>query len=79
MITTPYDFLWNLKNPQDYWVGSDDKFKYVVYKNGIKLGKFYGVIRSGDDDIYNIIHLDKNGYFDYFPALKDSEMILERK
>ena len=37
LITTPHDFIWRVKNPQDYWA---DTFKEVKYK------------RSGRKDLF---------------------------
>lgn len=46
LITTPHDFMWHIKNPQDYWANSVKEVKYIVYLNGRKLGRFSGVDRT---------------------------------
>ena len=30
LITTPYNFIWRIKNPQDYWADSFEEIKYIV-------------------------------------------------
>lgn len=32
--TTPHDFIWRVKNPQDYWTDTLKEVKYDVYLNG---------------------------------------------
>ena len=52
LITTPHDFIWRVKNPQDYWADTFKEVKYNVYVNGKKRGGFSGVNRTFDDDMY---------------------------
>lgn len=77
LITTPHDFIWRVKNPQDYWADSINEVKYNVIVNGIKRGGFAGVNRTFDDDHYYINFYDKNNRYDYMSAYTDTEMILE--
>lgn len=77
LITTPHNFIWCIKNPQDYWADSFKEIKYNVYVNGKKLGGFSGVNRTFDDDRYYVNFYDENNNFDYRSVLADTEMILE--
>lgn len=79
LITTPHDFIWKVKNPQDYWADSLKEVKYNVYVNGKKLGGFNGVNRTFDDDMYYVNFYDENNRFSYRSVFKDTEMILEPK
>ena len=38
--TTPHDFIWRVKNPQDYWTDTLKEVKYDVYLNGKRRGGF---------------------------------------
>ena len=77
LITTPHNFIWRVKNPQDYWADTFKEVKYNVYVNGKKLGAFSGVNRTFDDDMYYVNFYDENNKFNYCSAFKDDEMILE--
>lgn len=44
--TTPHDFIWRVKNPQDYWTDTLKEVKYDVYLNGKRRGGFIGVNRT---------------------------------
>lgn len=78
LITTPHDFIWRIKNPQDYWADSLKEVKYNVYVNGKKLGGFSGVNRTFDDDMYYVNFYDENNRFSYCITYTDTEMILEK-
>lgn len=77
LITTPHDFIWRIKNPQDYWADSFKEIKYIVYVNGTKLGGFSGVNRTFDDDMYYVNYYNENNEFAYCSAYTNTEMILE--
>ena len=77
LVTTPHDFIWRVKNPQDYWADSIDEVKYNVIVNGKKRGKFVGVNRTFDDDYYYINFYDENNQHNYMSVYADTEMILE--
>lgn len=77
LITTPHDFIWHIKNPQDYWADSFKEIKYIVCVDGKKLGYFSGVNRTFDDDMYYVNFYDENNKLTYCGAFKDTEMILE--
>ena len=77
LITTPHNFIWRVKNPQDYWSDTIKEVKYNVYVNGKKRGGFIGVNRTFDDDMYYVNFYDENNKFNYYSAFKDDEMILE--
>ena len=77
LITTPHDFIWRIKNAQDYWADTFKEVKYNVYVNGKKRGGFIGVNRTFDDDMYYVNFYDENNKLDYCSAFKDAEMILE--
>ena len=77
LITTPHNFIWRVKNPQDYWADTIKEVKYNVYVNGKKRGGFIGVNRTFDDDMYYVNFYDENNKLDYCSAFKDAEMILE--
>lgn len=77
LITTPHDFIWRIKNPQDYWADSSKEIKYTVYVNGTKLGGFSGVNRTFDDDMYYVNFYNENNKFTYCSVFKDAEMIIE--
>lgn len=77
LITTPHNFIWRVKNPQDYWADTIKEVKYNVYVNGKKRGGFIGVNRTFDDDMYYVNFYDENNKFNYCSAFKDDEMILE--
>lgn len=78
LITTPHDFMWRVKNPQDYWADSLKEVKYNVYINGKKLGGFSGVNRTFDNDMYYVNYYDKNNRYTYYRIEGDTEMILEK-
>ena len=78
LITTPHNFIWRVKNPQDYWADTFKEVKYNVYVNGKKLGAFSGVNRTFDDDMYYVNFYNENNKFDYCSAFKDAEMILKK-
>jgi hypothetical protein len=75
LITTPYDFIWKIKNPQDYWADSRDEVKYTVFVNGKERGGFAGINRTFDDDHYYVNFYTEDGY-DYCSAYTDTEIIL---
>ena len=77
LITTPHNFIWRVKNPQDYWADTIKEVKYNVYVNGKKRGGFIGVNRTFDDDMYYVNFYNENNKFDYCSVFKDDEMILE--
>ena len=77
LITTPHDFIWRIKNPQDYWADSYKEVKYMVYVNGNKFGGFSGVNRSFDDDMYYVDYYNENNQLSYCSVFRDAEMILE--
>ena len=77
LITTPHNFIWRVKNPQDYWEDTIKEVKYNVYVNGKKRGGFIGVNRTFDDDMYYVNFYDENNKFNNCSAFKDDEMILE--
>ena len=77
LITTPHDFIWRVKNPQDYWADTIKEVKYNVYVNGKKRGGFSGVNRTFDDDMYYVNFYDENNKLAYCSAYRDTEMILE--
>lgn len=79
LITTPHDFIWRIKNPQDYWADSLKEVKCNIYINGKKLGGFSGVNRTFDDDMYYVNFYDENNRFSYRSIFKDTEIILESK
>lgn len=31
LVTTPHDFIWRVKNPEDYWANSLEEVKYDVF------------------------------------------------
>ena len=37
LITTPHNFVWRVKNPQDYWANTRKEVKCTVEINGIEL------------------------------------------
>lgn len=77
LVTTPHDFIWRVKNPEDYWANSLEEVKYDVFLNNKKLGGFYGVNRSFDDDMYYVNYYDENNKFAYCSMFRDTEMILK--
>lgn len=77
LITTPYKFMWRVKNPEDYWADSLKEVKCMIYLNGRKLGKFFGVNRTFDDDMYYINFWDENDNLQSWMILKDNEIVLE--
>ena len=77
LITTPHNFIWRVKNPQDYWADTIKEVKYNVYVNGKKRGGFIGVNRTFDDDMYYVKFYDENNKLAYCSAYRDTEMILE--
>ncbi len=77
LVTTPYNFMWRVKNPQDYWANSFKEVKCIVYLNGKKLGKFCGINRTFDDDMYYLNYYKENGDCDYRSIYKDTEIVLE--
>ena len=60
LITTPHNFIWRVKNPQDYWADTIKEVKYNVYVNGKKRGGFIGVNRTFDDDMNYVNFYDEN-------------------
>lgn len=77
LITTPHDFIWRVKNPQDYWADSFEDVKYNVYLNDKKLGGFSSVNRTFDDDMYYVNYYDENNKFTYCSVSEDTEIILK--
>lgn len=78
LITTPHNFMWRVKNPQDYWANTLKEVKYDVYINGKKLGGFSGVNRTFDDDMYYVNFYDENNESNYCSVFRDTEIILEQ-
>lgn len=76
--TTPHDFIWRVKNPQDYWADTLKEVKYDVYLNGKRRGGFIGVNRTFDDDTYYVNYYDENNNIAYCTAYTDTEIILKR-
>lgn len=76
--TTPHDFIWRVKNPQDYWTDTLKEVKYDVYLNGKRRGGFIGVNRTFDDDMYYVNYYDENNNIAYCTAYTDTEIILKR-
>lgn len=76
--TTPHDFIWRVKNPQDYWTDTLKEVKYDVYLNGKRRGGFIGVNRTFDDDMYYVNYYDENNNIAYYTAYTDTEIILKR-
>lgn len=76
--TTPHDFIWRVKNPQDYWADTLKEVKYDVYLNGKRRGGFIGVNRTFDDDMYYVNYYDENNNIAYCTAYTDTEIILKR-
>lgn len=76
--TTPYDFIWRVKNPQDYWADTLNEVKYDVYLAGKRRGGFIGVNRTFDDDMYYVNYYDENNNFTYCIAYTDTEIVLKR-
>ena len=76
LITTPHNFVWRVKNPQDYWANTRKEVKCIVEINGIELGKFCGVNRSFDDNRYYVNFYDENDNLNYCSVDWNSEMIL---
>lgn len=76
LITTPHDFIWRVI-AKNYWANSLEEVKYIVYVDGEKLGGFYSVNRTFDDDFYYINFFDENNNFSYRKVFRDAEMILE--
>lgn len=77
LITTPHNFVWRVKNPQDYWANTRKEVKCIVEINGIELGKFYGVNRTFDDNRYYVNFYDENDNLNYCSVDWNSEMILK--
>ena len=75
--TTPYNFIWKVKNPQNYWADSFKDIKYNVYVNSKKLGGFCGVNMSFDDDMYYVNFYDEDNHMSSYLFPKDTEMILK--
>ncbi len=75
LVTTPHDFIWRVKNPENYWADSVKEVKYIVYINGKELGGFLGVNRSFDDDYYYVNYC-VNYEFNSRHVYKDDEMVL---
>lgn len=78
MITTPHDFIWRVKNPEDYWSDSFKDVKYIVYLDGKKRGFFAGVNRTFEDDMYYVNFYNADGEYNYCSAYMDAEMVLEK-
>ena len=76
LTTTPHDFIWRVKNPQDYWANTCNEVKCIVEVNGIVLGKFNSVNRSFDDDRCYVNFYDINDNLKYCSVDSNSEMIL---
>lgn len=76
LITTPYNFVWRVKNSQDYWANTRKEVKCTVEINGIELGKFYDVNRAFDDNRYYVNFYDENDNLNYCSVDWNSEMIL---
>lgn len=76
--TTPHDFIWRVKNPQDYWTDTLKEVQYDVYLNGKRRGGFIGVNRTFDDDMYYVNYYDENNNIAYCTAYTDTEIILKR-
>lgn len=76
--TTPHDFIWRVKNPQDYWADTLKEVKYDVYLNGKRRGGFIGVNRTFDDDTYYVNYYDENNNIAYCTAYTDTEIILKQ-
>ena len=77
LTTTPHKFMWQVKNPEEYWSDTLKDSKYIVFVNKCKKGNFCGVNRTFNDDIYYVNFWDENGKFDYCSVHRDIEMILE--
>lgn len=77
LTTTPYKFMWRVKNPENYWADTPKEAKCIIYLNGNKLGKFFGVNRTFDDEMYYINFIDENGCFQSWMIPKDKEIVLE--
>lgn len=80
LVTTPHDFMWRVKNPEDYWASSTGVgwlIRCDVIVEGRKLGGFYGINRTFDDDMYYINYFNTDGKFAYLLVDADTEMILE--
>lgn len=77
LITTPHDFIWRVKNPDQYWADSYKDIKYNVYIDGKLLGGFSGVNRTFDDDNYYVNYFNELGKFDYRSTYRDTEIVLE--
>lgn len=76
LTTTPHDFIWRVKNPQDYWANTHKEVKCIVEVNGIVLGKFNSINRSFDDDRCYVNFYDINDNLEYCSVDSNSEMIL---
>lgn len=76
--TTPHDFIWRVKNPQDYWADTLKEVKYDVYLNGKRRGGFIGVNRTFDDDTYYVNYYDENNNIAYCTTYTDTEIILKQ-
>lgn len=76
--TTPYNFIWKNKNPQNYWADTLKEVKYDVYLNNKRKGGFIGINRTFDDDIYYVNYYNENNNIACCVAHKDTEIILKR-
>ena len=55
LITTPHDFIWRVKNPQDYWADTFKEVKYVCLNFSNKQGAFkYSYLSVLDSSICNL-------------------------
>ena len=73
---TPRSFLWSVENPEDYWADTFKEIKCIVHVNGQKLGGFYGVNASFDDDTFYVNYYDEDGNFHYCSVPSTAEMLL---
>lgn len=53
------------------------KLNTMFFLNNKKLGGFYGVNRSFDDDMYYVNYYDENNKFAYCSMFRDTKMILK--
>lgn len=79
LITTPYKFVWQIKNPQDYWSDFIENAKYIVFVDGEMKGKFNGVNRTFDDDMYYVNFWNEDQKLEYCSVYKNTEIVLERR
>ena len=77
LVTTAPEYIWCIKNPQDYWADFANEVKYILYINGKRIGGFSGVNRSFDDAMFYVNFFDDKGKFDHCAVLRDTEIVLE--